>query len=245
MTGSEQLDWLPIHLDWPNCLNARDVGGMPTADGGTIRTGALVRTDHHGKLNADGIAALEAYGVSRIIDLRRERECERKPSPFASTDHYQNIPVQNPADSDNETLTLAEIYMTMLDTRPKLFASAVAAIADAPAGAVVVHCAGGKDRTGMVVAMALYLAGVSPAMIAYDYSLTEQRLVDESAEYLLGVTDPEQREIVRRLQPTPATNMLATLDHLQNRHGGVSAYLQAGGLAQEQVDALRERLRDS
>ncbi|HEY8456624.1 MAG TPA: tyrosine-protein phosphatase [Actinopolymorphaceae bacterium] len=235
----------PLHLDWPNCLNARDLGGLPTSDGGKIRERALVRTDSHYKLTQEGVEAVHAYGVSRIIDLRRERECETHPSPFAGSPIYQNIPVQDPADPDNSTLSLSEIYIAMLDLRPKLFASAMAAMAEAPRGAVVVHCAGGKDRTGMVVAMALELAGVDRQTIAADYAVTETRLAEENAAVLESITDPEVREIVRRLQPTRPETMLATLEHLDRKYGGVAAYLETGGFTAAQVQSLRNRLLGS
>ena len=233
----------PNHLDWPNCLNARDVGGLPTSDGGAIRLGALIRTDNHSRLTPEGIAAVEAYGVSRIIDLRRDRECESLPSPFACTPLYCHVAVQNPADPDNESMTLDEIYVTMLDLRPALFATALAAIADAPPGGVVVHCAGGKDRTGMVVAMALAIAGVEPETIAADYALTEARLASDSAAVLEGIADLRIREIMRRLQPTPPQIILNTLAHLDTKYDGVAGYLESGGFTAAQSNALRSRLR--
>ena len=236
---------VPQHLDWPNCLNARDLGGLPTTDGRRIRSGALVRTDNHGRLTDEGIAAVHAYGVGRVIDLRRERECALSPSPFAGTPLYCHVPVQNPADPDDQMLTLAEIYVAMLDRRPDLFARAVGAVADAPDGAVVVHCAGGKDRTGMVVAMSLDLAGVDAETIAVDYALTEERLATEYAETLAAVTDESKREIVRRLQPTPPSTMLTTLEHLHNIYGGVAEYLGSGGFTPDQGAAVRDRLIDA
>jgi protein tyrosine/serine phosphatase len=223
-------------------LNARDLGGLPTADGRTIRREALVRTDNHTKLTPEGIRAVKEYGVSRIIDLRRTTECERSPSPFAGSSLYRSIPVQDPADPDNETLSLAEIYVAMLDLRPQLFAAAVGAIADAPPGPVVVHCAGGKDRTGMVVAMALRIAGVEPGVIAEDYALSQERLAPENAAVLASIEDPALRENVRRLQVTAPETMLTTLAHLESRYGGVAEYLKAGGLTDDQLAALCQRL---
>ncbi|MET9020442.1 tyrosine-protein phosphatase [Actinopolymorpha sp. NPDC004070] len=237
------LDGLPSrHLDWPDCRNARDLGGLPTGDGRAIRHRALIRTDSPHRLTEQGVAAVHAYGVSRVIDLRRDVECERAPSPFAGTPLHCHVPVQNPADPDHEWLTLAEIYTAMLDLRPKLFATAVAAIADAPPGGVVVHCAGGKDRTGMVVAMALHLAGVETATIAADYALTEGRLAEENAATLAAISDPRVREIMRGLQPTPPEVMLTTLDHLDSRYGGVASYLERGGFGADRAQVLRDRL---
>ena len=214
---------------------------MPTTDGGRIAPNALIRADSLDKLEDEAHDLVRAAGVSRIVDLRRRGE-SRRPHPFADDTTYVSVPVQDPADPDNTHLTLVEIYLAMLDLRPDLFAQAVAAIADAPEGAVVVHCAGGKDRTGMVVAMALTVAGVAPEVIAADYALTESRLADVDRAYLERVTDPDQREVIRRLQPTPPNNILAVLEHLTERYGGVEAYLTSGGMTTDQLERLRSRL---
>jgi protein-tyrosine phosphatase len=177
-----------------------------------------------------------------VVDLRRPAEATTRPHPFRDEEIYRNIPVQNPADPDHQWLTLAEIYLAMLDLRPTFFAAAVAAIADAPPGAVVVHCAGGKDRTGIVIAMALSVAGVDDDSIAADYALTEARLVEENKTQLAAVSDPELREVMRGLQPTPASNMLTVLDRLNTKHGGTAAFLRSAGMSDTQLGELRERL---
>lgn len=231
----------PAHLEWPGLSNVRDLVGMPTVDGGRIAPGALIRADSLDKLGQEARDLVREADVSRIVDLRRKGESPRA-HPFADDTTYVSVPVQDPADSDNAHLTLVEIYLTMLDLRPELFAQAVAAIADAPEGAVVVHCAGGKDRTGMVVAMALSIAGVPPEVIAADYALTEARLADADRAYLERVGDPDTREIIRALQATPASNMVTVLDHLNTRYGGVESYLRSGGMTTEQLERLRSRL---
>jgi len=231
----------PAHLDWPGLSNVRDLAGMPTTDGGHIAPGALIRADSLDKLVDEARDLVRDAGVSRIVDLRRRGE-SRRAHPFADDTTYVSVPVQDPADSDNQHLKLVDIYLTMLDLRPELFAEAVAAIADAPDGAVVVHCAGGKDRTGMVVAMALSVAGVAPEVIAADYALTESRLAELDRAYLERVTDPDMREVIRGLQATPADNMLTVLDHLNTRYGGVEAYLRSGGMTADQLERLRARL---
>jgi protein-tyrosine phosphatase len=234
---------MPTDLTWPNCLNVRDLGGLPTADGGKIRPGALIRSDSHGKLTEDGVEAVTAYGVTRIIDLRREAECVAEPSPFAGRPLYRNLPVQDPADPDDGLhLTLAEIYIKLVDRRPELYAAAAAAITDAPQGGVVVHCAGGKDRTGLVIAMVLTVAGVDRDMIAADYAATELRLREINEQYLAGVTDERRREQIRNLQATKPVTMLETLEHVDASHGGVAVYLAKGGFDATGQEALRRRL---
>jgi len=229
-------------LRWPNCLNVRDLGGLPTSDGGAIRRGALIRADALNRLTNDGVTTARAAGVSRIIDLRRASETARAGHPFADDPVYRNIPVQNPADPDHEWLTLSEIYCAMLDMRPDLFARAIAEIAAAPPGAVVVHCAGGKDRTGMIVALALSVAGVAEDVIAADYALTEERLQDDNRAQLELIDDPRIRAIMAGLQATPPEVMLETLAHLRVRHGGAMTYLAAAGIGQSEFSAIGDRL---
>jgi protein-tyrosine phosphatase len=240
--GHEIVEHAARDLHWPDCLNVRDLGGLPTQDGGAIRRGALIRADALSRLTDDGVAAARAAGVSRIIDLRRPAEAGSAAHPFGADPVYRNIPVQNPADPDHQWLTLTEIYCTMLDLRPDLFAQAFAAVADAPPGAVVVHCAGGKDRTGIITAFALSVAGVSDDVIAADYALTEERLREDSAAYLELIDDPKLRTIVAGLQPTPPTVMLDTLAHVRERHGGVRAYLVAARVTESQLAAVHDRL---
>lgn len=233
---------IPNHLDWPGCRNARDLGGTPTVDGATIRPRALARTDSLHQLNPDGLRAVRTYGASRIIDLRRTHESLAEPNPFADQPVYFSHPVQDPMDPDHEWLDLAGIYIAMLDLRPTLFGSAVQAILTAPEGPVIVHCAGGKDRTGLVVGLALSVAGVSEEVIAADYALTEERQRDAVAARLATITDPQQRETWARLSATPPETMLKVLAHLRAEYGGVHGYLAKGGIRADELTALRDRL---
>jgi len=235
------VSYEPRHLDWPGLVNARDLGGLP-AEGGAIRSGALIRTESLTELTADGVHTVRAASVSRVIDLRRPAESQRA-HPFSDDPAYVNVPVEDPADDKDQTSMLA-LYLAMLDTRPDLFASAVGSIADAPPGAVLVHCAAGKDRTGLVVALALASVGVAPEAIAADYALTQGRTA-ERLEAWLADLEEERRDEIRAWQATPPETMLAVLGHLEDRHGGVNAYLRGGGVTTDQLAALRERLVDA
>ena len=139
-------------------------------------------------------------------------------------------------------LTPPKICVRLVARRPELYAAAAAAIPDAPAGGVVVHCAGGKDRTGLVVAFALTVAGVDRDVVAADYAVTEQRLREENDRYLAGITDESRRERIRELQATRPQTMLQTLEHIESKYGGVPAYLAKGGFDAAAQSALRSRL---
>ena len=202
-----------MKLDWPDCKNARDLGGLPTVDGGRIRPGALLRSDHHGRLTPASIATIKASGVRRILDLRWPRELVSAPSPFAGDPVYLHVPML----SDEFDYEVPEdSYAPMMDFHTGRIAAAFAGLADAPAGGVVVHCHGGRDRTGMLVALALSVAGVPADQIAADYALTPD------------------------VHPDSIPN---TLRHLDARYGGVTGYLRAIGVRDERISAVRRRMR--
>ncbi|GAB3434434.1 tyrosine-protein phosphatase [Flindersiella endophytica] len=231
----------PAWIDWPVCVNARDLGGLPTASGGVIRRGALVRTDDLRHLTAAGKAAVTAYGVRRVVDLRNVEELERWPNPFAGDAsmyaHRAVAPTQQAPIED-----LAADYVRMVDIHAELFASAVAAIASAPAGGVAVHCSGGKDRTGVVTALALAVAGVDEAYQLADYLATGDRL-HLINERNFPKNDPRGLARAERLHGRmDAAVLTGVLTHLRRKYGGAEGYLRHGGLGAADLDALRARL---
>ncbi len=230
--------YTPLHLDWPGLANARDLGGLPVEDG-RIRQGALIRTESLTRLEDPDV--LRDAGVSLIVDLRRPGESV-EPHPFADDDIYVNLPVEDPADVKDIESTMGALYLAMLDARPELFAAALGSMADAAPGAVLVHCAAGKDRTGLVVALALGVAGADPETIATDYAVTGERLSPYVEKYLATIEDERQREFWRGHQGTPVAFMIDVLEHLDREYGGVEPYLRTGGMTEEQIRALRERL---
>jgi protein tyrosine/serine phosphatase len=198
-------------LNWPDLRNARDLGGLP-AGNGRIKGRALVRTDNHDRLGAAGIAALDAYGVSRIVDLRWEWEAAKYRSPFAADPRYRLRPALDDGLADQAP---TDSYGQLVDHSRTRLGAVVEAIAEAPPGAVVVHCHGGRDRTGVVIALVLRLAGVADAAIAADYARTPGALPDTVAN---------------------------TLTHIDAVHGGVEPYLLGGGVTRAHLMAVRRRL---
>jgi protein-tyrosine phosphatase len=229
-------------LDWPACRNVRDVGGLPTADGHRIRAGALIRADSLQYLSPAGIEVVRQAGVSRIVDLRSEGEVTGYPTPFTEDPLGVHVSLQDPADPPQDQATIVEVCIDMLDRHPDLFAAAVLAIAEAPEGAVVVHCHGGKDRTGMVVALALSVAGVPEEEIVADYFLTQERLAAYLAEQLAAEPDESLHAEMIEFRDTRAESLVAILDHLDKTYGGPEAYLRHGGLTTGQLAVLRSRL---
>jgi protein-tyrosine phosphatase len=241
------------HLAWDGCLNVRDLGGHRTEDGGQTRFGAVVRADSVRQLSEGGWKQLTGYGVSRIVDLRMDAERAEDPSgetpvevlhlPFFHEDNavFREVEAASHA-APNPVTATRDVYLIFLERFRENVAAAVKAVADAPDGAVLVHCAGGKDRTGLVTAFLLSIAGVSDEHIAEDYALSEERLKPRHDRWLAEAEDEVERERLRRMLGTPAESMLGVLRELERRYGSVEGYLNAGGLSEEDLARVRRRL---
>ena len=242
-------------LDWDGCLNVRDLGGLPTEDGRMTRFGSVIRADSIGFLSRDGWGALTAGGVSRIVDLREGFEQAADP-PRELAVEVVHVPILDRFDeagwAEIEALsctapTHAEaqrlVYLRFLDHCRPRFVQAVAAVAEAN-GAVVVHCHGGKDRTGLVVALLLRLAGVPVEAIAEDYALSGERLRTRHDEWLATAENDDERTRLERITSTPAATMRGVLAALDEQYGGVERYLTEGGLDADLLETVRARLRE-
>lgn len=235
-------------LDWPACQNTRDLGGLPRP-GGLTRSGILVRSDNLQNLNAAGQEAMVAYGVTKVIDLRSESEVASSPSQIAATwpgaaqaPTYTHLALADDATMRklSEASNMYERYLLMLEQRPEAFAQIFSTLANAE-GTVVFHCFAGKDRTGMVAAMSLALAGVDVDSIAADYAETDSQMATRYAEWLAAAS-PEILEAMRDDLRCPPERIVGVLEHLDKQWGGVEGYLQAAGMPSADIAALRSKL---
>jgi protein tyrosine/serine phosphatase len=245
---------LERRLAWDACYNVRDLGGYPTEDGGRTRWRAILRADNLCRLTPVGCDALAAHGVRTIIDLRNAFELKLGPHPFGGAPadgrpSYRHLPFEDETDGVTQEMmkaaeTVPALYGVMLDRFQPRVAAIVEAIAVAPEGAVLIHCHAGKDRTGLVSALLLAVAGVQNQIIAEDYALSDVYLEPLYAEWWASVDDPTERERVVRRWSRPVENMLGALAGLEERHGGARAYLRAGGVSDESINRIRVRLRE-
>jgi protein-tyrosine phosphatase len=212
-------------LAWEGCSNVRDLGGLPTADGGETRRGAVVRGDSPDLLSEAGWEALRAYGIRTIVDLRNDDELGDEPAGL----DYLHVPLDGVEDTEfwaewgsGPQFGTPLYYRPHLERFPERNAAAVSAIARAQPGGVLFHCVGGRDRTGQVAMLLLALAGVAPEEIAADYRLSGN---DDGDEFLAG-------------RGTSSTGViLETLDGLD-----VETYLRASGVKDADLAGIRRRL---
>lgn len=242
------------HLGWDGCVNIRDLGGHATKNGGVTAFGAIVRADSVRRLSPDGWRMLVDYGIERIVDLRFHDELEADPPATIPVEvvHVPVLPDPGSADwpeidaiadaAPDHVATTRAVYLEFLDRYATGFAAAVSAVAAAPPGGVLVHCMAGKDRTGLVSALLLRVAGVSIEDVAADYALSEANLEPRWRPWLEEAPDEHERRRRRRMSATPAAAMQSVLDEL-GRRGGEEAYLRAASVTEEELEAIRSRLR--
>ncbi len=230
-------------MNWPDCLNTRDLGGLPRR-GGLTRLHVLIRSDHVGHLTPAGRQALVDYGVSTVLDLRSPAEVLRSPNPFANgpgpTYIHRTLIDDANMNQIGEAGDMFERYLMILNNRSKAFCDVFTSLAEVE-GCVLFHCFAGKDRTGLIAAMLLAMAGVTPEHIAADFGETDRQL---AAEYVRWISEaaPEKREAMREELRCPPERILGVLDYLQTKWGGVESYLEASGMQAANIDRLSARL---
>lgn len=265
MTGTQEQREMARRLAWDACHNVRDVGGYATAGGGVTRWRALLRADDLCRLTPAGQAELAAYGVRTIVDLRSPAEMALAPHPYAACSRVtagvadavagvSDLPAYHAlAIFDEEDAgAMAKLqgiddngafYCAVLDVFRARVGTVIQTVADAPEGGVLVHCFAGKDRTGIVVALLLAVAGVARATIAADYALSDAYLQPLYDELLAAMDDAAERErhAQHYFKAVPEA-ILAVLDHLDTHHGGVVPFLLSAGVTEAQIARIKDRL---
>ncbi|HXY75578.1 MAG TPA: tyrosine-protein phosphatase [Steroidobacteraceae bacterium] len=233
-------------LHFPALLNARDLGGHPTLDGGVTRSRSLLRADDLAQLNAEGVEALARYGVETVIDLRWPAEVARHPNPIPTAlpqVRYVQLSLLTPSEDEwrlrcpeptKELWKCAALEGVGAELRTVL-----GVIAAATPGALLFHCVAGKDRTGLIAALLLTLADAEPEAIARDYVASSENLREG---YLKRYPNTEPARILAALH-CPEVGVHNMLKFLAEG-GGVRAYLRRIGLGEDEIARLRARLRD-
>ena len=206
--------------------------------------GVLVRSDSIAHLTPVGREAMVAYGVTTVIDLRTDAELLRAPNPCADNigPAYRHLPLIDDSMMVGlgEASGMFERYLWMLDGRPEAFQAIFETVAAADGG-LVFHCFAGKDRTGLVAAMLLAIAGVPDHAIAADFAATDAQLALRYQEWIAAAA-PERRGEMREEFRCPPDRILGVLDHLQQRWGGVHSYMEAAGMTPTTIDRLTAKL---
>ena len=249
----------PRFLPLPSIHNLRDYGGYAAA-GGTVRRGMLWRSGHHADASDGDLEVVAELDLATVIDLRgkgeRERHsCRRDPAFDGEVLAYDGetaglAPHLEAAEGDIDAQGARAAMITLYGALPDreglntMLRRYFAALAEGK-GASLVHCAAGKDRTGIAVDLLHHALGVHPDDAMADYLLTneaprnEQRIADGMA--LLGKKyGAKDEETARVLMGVEPAFLQAARDAVTQRFGSADAYLER----QLGVDAgMREALR--
>jgi protein tyrosine/serine phosphatase len=251
-----------INLD--GAVNVRDLGAMPTADGHSTVPHRLLRGDNLQDLSPSDVRLLARdIGLSTVVDLRSPAEVASEgPGPLTRIDSVRHaylsvLPERGAAtDAAADALAIrrdgarsrypddirAGYYLGYLEDRPEHVVAALRSVAHAP-GAALVHCAAGKDRTGVVVALALSAVGVRRDAVIADYTATAERMdavlarLRSSQTYAADVDKSPADDHMPR-----AATMAAFLDEVDARFGGVLGWLGGHGFGQSDVASLRVKM---
>jgi protein-tyrosine phosphatase len=233
-------------VDLVGAKNFRDVGGYPTADGHTVRTGVVYRSNKLSELTDADLQRLAELDVTLDVDLRNVVERYQEPDRVPAGARYQVADVISLDHGlhfhGNATVTLAKAlaaglfngsgnlgqsiaYPFMVDFvgADYAFGDLLRAIASNDSGAAVFHCTAGKDRTGWGTAVLLSLLGVPRATVEADFMLSNDMLGNPTAVELSWLR--------------------AAFDEVDHLYGSVDAYVRQGlGLDEATITALRTRL---
>jgi protein-tyrosine phosphatase len=256
-----EVRWIPL----AGAANVRDLGGLPTEDGRWTAYRRLLRADNlQGLTEADRRLLVDDIGLRTVVDLRTEVELAREgPGPLTKEPlvvhrHHSLLPAAGkltdldagsvlPWQSDGDAPAAASPvtnYLRYLSDRPDSVLAALRSVARPDrGGAAVVHCAAGKDRTGVVVALALSAVGVRRDAIVADY-LASGEVVEAIVGRLLRsptYAEDVSRRPVQDHRPRAGTmeGFLAALDGLC---GGPVGWLADAGFGGGEVAGLRARL---
>lgn len=252
--------------------NCRQLGGYKTREGKTVRSGVLLRTGKLSKLDEDGIKAFHEMNITEVIDLRIPEEISHKPDPelrnvttykinLADTASvfylYSVLGVEVNAsncidivDSIARTpMNLGEMYIAGIidsDYGQKALHEIFKVLVNHKNGAILWHCSGGKDRTGIVAALLLSALNVDRETILNDYELTNefvrgQRIGMKIVSWFYS-SDEKEEERVATIAGVKREFMEKTLNHIDKKYGGPTEFLKNQvGLSEQDIITLKQK----
>jgi protein-tyrosine phosphatase len=242
------------HIPTSRLVNLRDLGGIRVAGGGEIKPGLLLRSDDASIIDEAQAVELLENGLTTVIDLRSPEEADLTGRGVLAAHpvHHHALPLTRhdaaPTElaatiADGRPESLGRWYADLFVDKAEDLVVGLTAVARAP-GAVLFHCAAGKDRTGVFAAAVLSALGAHEDAIVADYARSDPLMPQVLARLrpLKPAAPPGSSELNTVVLTAPAAAMSSMLRTLEHEHGGAHAVLQHVGLHPSVTLALAERL---
>lgn len=250
--------------------NFRDVGGLPTGDGRRVRKGMLFRSGHLAHATEEDVAFLSSLGLHTIFDFRNSADVALEgPDVALSGVRNVNMPLTDPADgaafwkmvrdgnlpqlqaalSDGQAANrMIGSYRAIIRKRTTEHSRMLHALAEDSVPALM-HCAAGKDRAGLSVAITLLALGVERDAIETDYlesAAPHRRYRVRRGNDSASAMSPEVLELLNPLFDARIEYLTAAFETVEETWGTVDRYLADGlGFGPERRESLRERLLET
>lgn len=244
--GAEAVEdrWLRLE----GSVNFRDLGGYTTSDGRQVAWRRLYRADGLTRLTDSDLQVLTDRRLATVIDLRTSVERELGAFPAHRLDvqmhHFPLLErIPDAATFEMAPGMLGASYLDMVRDAGPQIGRALRTLASEGALPAVIHCAAGKDRTGVLSAVILALLGVRDEDIAEDYALSELVMGDLRAKLI--ARHPEGRAVIEsadEMFSAAPENITRLLDAVRRSHGSVAEFAASVGAGGEVVTALRAHL---
>lgn len=225
--------------------NTRDIGGYETQEGYYTKSHKFVRSTNPGDITELTKEKMYDYGIRVVTDLRSENELYHQPSALkdykdVEYHHINLLQIDNvsvvPDDIKNYQ-DLSGFYIFMIETNKEKFKELFEIFYNHPYDCVMFNCSAGKDRTGVVAALLLDLAGCHEYDIVKDYSesFENNREIMTMLEQMLSQEDQEVLGSNPRI-------MMKFLEYLRENYGSAKGYLLSCGLEEEKIEEIKESL---
>lgn len=242
MTSS--LSRHPAFLSLQGGVNFRDLGGQLAADGRRVRSGKLLRSGALNRLTAEDLNHLDTLPLSRVLDYRDPGEVARTPDKLSPLTHYLNAPANPPMSEVNAKVTelnaatlnalngeqfMLQLYRQLPFNNPA-YRQLAAWLTTPFEGALLQHCAVGKDRTGVGCALTLFAVGCDSETVMEEYLLTHGMLTQVEAwmlELLGNDLTAQGRQSLADILTVKESYLAAALSAIHQRYGTVDAWLAA------------------
>ena len=233
------------NLNLGSVQNLRDLGGYSTKEGRKTKWGIFLRSGDMSAMTKDDQAALLRQGIRCVIDLRMAKEIAIAPNVFSDSKkvaffnhdfwgtRFDDYRSKRKSATPEEKLS--DLYCAGLEINGFVMAAVMKTLASGEGG-FVFHCRSGKDRTGLVAALLLVIAGVPDEVVAKDFGLSTTYLNEPE------LTEDDLKKPGAYQKGSAPETMMLTLDFLRDRYGGVEGYLSDQGVSVSEIESIREKI---